>query len=146
MVQPRVGGRATCRGAGQHEGRERRQRPVHRVHRFFERRDVPGTGQRHALPGLAARGREHASGVEQPVLNPTQARVQRTAIRRGDFPISGHGGATESDNRVQFIHAAVRLDPGMILGDARAADQAGFPVITGARIDAIDANCHARPR
>ena len=80
-------------------------------------------------------GGQDGSQVKQLMLDSPQNGDQR----RHRFP-AGAGGRDRghADESVQFVHRAVALDAGRVLGDALAAGQVGLALVAGLGVDAVE--------
>ena len=117
---------------GSDERGQRRQFVLRFVDRAFQRRHVVGahfgtipspygSGVARALPRLKSTSCVHASHASSGSRSRVVAAAAPPARRR---------------RARELVHGAVRLDAQRMLGDARAADQAGRAVVSGARVNA----------
>ncbi len=79
---------------------------------------------------------QNRAKIEQLMLYAPQNRAQQSDARIG-AGLFLTGNVRETDERVQLIHGAVRLDPQRIFGDTLTAGEAGFAFIAALGVDAI---------
>jgi hypothetical protein len=130
--------------AWQDEVRERREAGLEPIDDLLEALDI-GVLQdrlRHAGGNLVVRIGEPGAEREEIALNRRERvgnvrerRAVRVRAERAPRARREQRRERQADQRIELVHFAVRVDPGVALSDARAADERGVAGVTGAGVD-----------